>query len=490
MAICSLQFLALFALLSILFQLVPRVGQRQLLFSAANICFLIPFVPNAASWAGFAIFIVGGFLAAKFAQTQPSGYWLRAILTVFLAAFLIVKRYVFLSCALPAIVWDHPLELVGLSYMLFKFIHVLVDAWQGQLGTFGFFSYANYQLAFFTLTAGPIQRFNDFDQSWQAMDSQPEDTRETLLAWSRVLTGMFKMGVVATLAHYAFENANDANSTPLLRCVEHFYGYAAYLYFNFSGYTDIAIGCGRILGFHLPENFNRPYLARNIIDFWNRWHMSLTHWIRDYVFMTSYKAAAERFPAASKYIGYVLIFLSLFLAGVWHGSTLAFAAFGVVHGLGAAVNQAYGDVLKARLGRAGFSRYLENPRVHALAVFATFNVVCASLALFSQNTEQTEQTIHALVGELLAPGNASSLPATARVYKETALLVILAALVVGFIWKSSAVIDLMEKFQNWSARSTRSLYITVLVKIVVIVLSFVLLWAVDEQDPVVVYIKF
>ena len=69
-----------------------------------------------------------------------------------------------------------------------------------------------------------------------------------------------------------------------------------YLYFNFSGYTDVVIGSAGLLGFTLPENFNRPYLARNVLDFWNRWHISLTHWIRDYVFMSTYKEAAIGCP--------------------------------------------------------------------------------------------------------------------------------------------------------------------------------------------------
>ena len=79
-----------------------------------------------------------------------------------------------------------------------------------------------------------------------------------------------------------------------------FYAYPAFVYFNFSGYTDIVIGAGRLFGLGLPENFNRPYLARNTVDFWNRWHITLSTWIRDYVFMASYKWAAARWSVQAR----------------------------------------------------------------------------------------------------------------------------------------------------------------------------------------------
>jgi hypothetical protein len=114
------------------------------------------------------------------------------------------------------------------------------------------------------------------------------------------------------------------------------------------------VAAARLVGLDLAENFDRPYLARNPIDYWNRWHISLTHWIRDYVFMASYKKAVERFPDRGKPLGYGLLFVALFLSEVWHGSTSSFAIFGAIHGLGVSANQAYADWLRKRLGRDRF----------------------------------------------------------------------------------------------------------------------------------------
>ncbi|HEX4610383.1 MAG TPA: MBOAT family O-acyltransferase [Urbifossiella sp.] len=280
-----------------------------------------------------------------------------------------------------------PLALIGLSYMFFKFIHVLVDRWQGQLEKVPFVTYANYQLGLFTLIAGPIQRFGDFQRFWDTMEPAAPHPADTVRGWSRLLGGVLKMGVLAPLVLTRFTAAGaglaagPANPFPDFAVV--YYGYPIYLFLNFSGYTDIAIGCGRLVGLTLPENFNYPFLGRNVTDFWDRWHMSLTSWIRDYVFMTSYKAAVERYPARARLIGYGLVFLSLFVAGIWHGADKRYMAYGVVFGLGAVASHVYGDVLKAGLGRARFKAYQQNALARCAAVLLTFHFTCFAMLFFS-----------------------------------------------------------------------------------------------------------
>lgn len=246
--------------------------------------------------------LLGTYASLRLVRATHHGAVVAAAIGLVLLVFLYLKRYGFFSSWVPVPMdWDlevHPIELVGLSYILFKLIHMLVDEWQGQLAPFSLWSYLNYQLAFFTLTAGPIQRYNDFASSWNKMDEQPRDPREGVLLWTRLLLGLLKISILATWAHSIFVTAsNVAEPHSLAHAVTCFYAYPAYLYFNFAGYTDVMIGIGGLLGFKLPENFNRPFLARNVLDFWDRWHISVTHWIRDYIFMTSYKSAATHFPA-------------------------------------------------------------------------------------------------------------------------------------------------------------------------------------------------
>jgi D-alanyl-lipoteichoic acid acyltransferase DltB (MBOAT superfamily) len=143
------------------------------------------------------------------------------------------------------------------------------------------------------------------------------------------------------------------------------------------------------------------YLARNMVDFWNRWHITLSVWIRDYVFMASYKWAAARWTAHARRLGYLLAFASLFLAGLWHGSTWNFAVFGLVHGAGVASAQIYGQTLRSTIGAAGVRRYMQNRWIMALAIFATFHYVCFGFIFFAPNLARTGDIILNVLSTLI-----------------------------------------------------------------------------------------
>jgi D-alanyl-lipoteichoic acid acyltransferase DltB (MBOAT superfamily) len=137
------------------------------------------------------------------------------------------------------------------------------------------------------------------------------------------------------------------------------------------------------------ENFDKPILARNLLDFWNRWHISLTLWIRDYVFTPLYKSAATHWRHLAVPLGYCTLFVALFLAGLWHGATWNFVLFGLMHGAGVVTVQIYGDRLKRRLGRQGVKRYLSNRAVRTAAVLVTVHYVCVSFLFFRPGLRQT-----------------------------------------------------------------------------------------------------
>jgi alginate O-acetyltransferase complex protein AlgI len=293
MDVASLYFIVFLAVLAVAFQLVRGKAPRQFLLIAANTAFLFPFINNWQSWVALAAFVVAGFIMVRTAQSRLRGLGLALLIGGLLAAFLYVKSYDFLGLLAPDHLLDHPIALIGVSYMLFKLVHMLVDGWQRKLAPVNFLTYANYQLGFFTLLADPIQRYNDFARFWENLGNPPPEKREALLGWSRILTGMLKMALLGGLALTVYDRASttalhtESSFRAVAAFTAMFYAYPAFVYFNFSGYTDIVIGAGRLFGLGLPENFNRPYLARNMVDFWNRWHITLSTWIRDYVFMAS-----------------------------------------------------------------------------------------------------------------------------------------------------------------------------------------------------------
>jgi alginate O-acetyltransferase complex protein AlgI len=494
--VASLSFLSACAVAAVVFQLLAQVSARRIVFCLLNVAFLYTLVPNGRSWICIGLFLVGTWLLIYLAKRGISRWVMGLGILAVLITFVIVKQYSFAQFLLPTTrLWENVrvIELVGLSYMLFKFIHVFVDQAEGQLAQIGFFSYANYQFAFFTLLAGPIQRYNDFEQSWNHMDlGTPDDEADTLRAWGRILIGMVKMVGIAPLAWEMFKESKERMG-PQFEVfsfndfTSYFYAYPIFMYFNFSGYTDIAIGAGRLFGFRVPENFNHPYLARSVIDFWNRWHMSLTSWIRDYVFMTSYKAAAERFGGAAKYFGYGLLFLALFLAGVWHGSTYGFAIFGAINGLGAAVNQIYGDILRSRLGRAGFQRYLKNTWIELVAITVTLHYFCFSMLFFSSGLQPALCLIR--MG-LVHIQDLELRPASAGLELGTILLLSIVTLALLLWYYKGLLFTLCDRIILRTTGATSSLYKTVLVGTVFVVLLCLIQWIVADKDPVVAYMRF
>lgn len=403
---CSLPFLFSFIGILAVFYRLSKSSYRRYFLSAINLAFVAALISNWQSWTSLGAFLLGTYFVLAAARKTASDGLIAIASAVLIGCFLYLKKYVFLEMLVPDTLLDHTVELVGISYMLFKFLHMVVDLRQGQILPFTFLGYINYQLAFFTLIAGPIQRFNDFQKFWETPEPDTSDVGEALDAWNRILNGMLKMGVLATGALFLYERAAagffqpQSSSDLMARFALYFYAYPAYVYFNFSGYTDIVLGCAKLLGLRLPENFAQPYLARNVIDFWSRWHISLTTWIRDYVFMMSYKWVAERYNRFVQSAGYLLTFVSLLVAGIWHGATLNFVIFGAIHGLGAAVTQMYGALLKSKLKRIGFKRYNQSQWVRGVAMVITFHFVCVSFLFFPADLRMTLDRLQVVADRL------------------------------------------------------------------------------------------
>jgi alginate O-acetyltransferase complex protein AlgI len=491
MAVCSLGFLFFCGAVVIVFHLAPGRRLRQLILAGSSAFFLYPLVPDVRSWIWFAVVLVGSFLGLVAVRAWGRGGLVATIIGLSILLYLYLKRYTLLSSFIPfPLAWDlriHPVELIGLSYMSFKFIHMVVDQWQGQLAPFNFWTYLNYQLSFFTIVAGPIQRYNDFHRYWEEMDLQPSDARESLLYWIRILTGMIKVGLLGAYAESAFHSANGLHAVPTLSdALICFYAYPIYLYFNFSGYTDIVLGAGGLLGFRLPENFNRPWLARNVLDYWDRWHISLTHWIRDYVFMSSYKLAATKFPGGARYWSYALLFFALLVAGVWHGTTDGFFVFGVLNGLGAAVTRAYGDVLRAKLGHQGLRAYLKNPTIRLIAIVITLHYVCLCQLFFAVDVDRALALLSGAGSQIL------HFPASLSDYswKGPALVIALAVIVLTALWKSDRAGSIIERIALRLGERTGWLSAILCLQCVFVASMFFVDWAFQQEPPPVLYMAF
>lgn len=215
---------------------------------------------------------------------------------------------------------------LGLSYVSFQLISYLLDVNKGTVkAERNLVSFAFYVLMFPKLPVGPIIRYRSLAESLPAPTLDPNQIADGV---RRFLRGFAKKvliaDVLAKVVNVIFSLPVEA-STPAYAWLA-LVGYALQIFFDFSGYTDMAIGLASMMGLRFSENFNYPYLAQNIGDFWRRWHISLSSWFRDYVF---YPLERRRLPVVGQSLNILIVFL---LTGLWHGVTAGFIVWGLLHG--------------------------------------------------------------------------------------------------------------------------------------------------------------
>ncbi len=331
-------------------------------------------------------FVLSGYAAALWLAKRPSTALLAGYIVLLTTAFVILKRYDFLRLVGGDTLLAHGLDLIGLSFIFFRQIHYVVDVKQGEIKELTLWGYLGYQLNPFTLLAGPIQRYQRFHEDWQSLLPQHPDAHALRMTFLRILVGVIKVSFIADWC-LQFATAPPEAAGPIGQRLILFYFYPAYVYFNFAGYCDIVIAAASLVGIRVPENFDKPYLARNMIDFWTRWHRTLTFWIRDYIFTPLYMAIARRKADWAPHLVFVCYFVALFLAGVWHGATWNFVVFGVLNGVGVAAAKVWENIIVARSGRPGLRAYLANTPIRAIATIGTIHFVCLTQVFLRPGSE-------------------------------------------------------------------------------------------------------
>lgn len=355
------------------------------------VCCLTPSIPPnifqiALILVVLALFV---FLAGRF-SARPG--LLVASIIFLLTLFVILKTE---PLAQLASLWLHKLSgqqsiissaldlrWLGFSYVAFRLIHTLRDRQTGLLSDYSLQEFVIYIIFFPSFTAGPIDRIQRFAQDLRRPFTLTANDLSD--GGKRLVLGIFKKFVLADGLSLIALNAVSAQQThSSLWLWVLLYAYALRIYFDFSGYTDIAIGLGKLLGIHLPENFNRPYLKSNLTLFWNSWHITLAQWFRGYFFnplTRTLRTARRKLPMP------LIIFIgqlsTMLLIGLWHGVTWNFAAWGLWHGLGLFIHNRWSEYVRPRL--AGLD---ERPRLKAITQVAgwllTFHYVTLGWVWFA-----------------------------------------------------------------------------------------------------------
>jgi alginate O-acetyltransferase complex protein AlgI len=238
---------------------------------------------------------------------------------------------------------------LGFSYVVFRLLHTIFDRMAGRLAPMPLAGFLNYIIFFPAFVAGPIDRYERFARDLE----QPVllDRQGWLDGGERFFIGLFKKFVLADgLAWIALNQTFVTNIQSPAWLWVLLYAYSLQIYFDFSGYTDIAIGLGRFLGVRLPENFNAPYFKPNLTQFWSAWHMTLTQWFRSYYFNPVTRALRS---SSRKLPSYLIILITqvttMVLIGLWHGITINFLFWGLWHGVGLFLQNRWSNVTRDRL---------------------------------------------------------------------------------------------------------------------------------------------
>lgn len=379
----SLQYLIFLPSVWVLYWIIPQRLRVPLLLVASYI-FYMSWKPEygllilALTLANFA----GGLLISKATTDKSKRLWLALTVTgnlVTLGYFKYAQLFVSTTAStahLFHINWHEPtLSIIlplGISFFVFEFIHYAVEIYRGKPPVKSLPQFALFASFFPTQIAGPIKRYLDFIPQlsvpakfhWEYLDD----------GLQLILLGLFKKTMLADqlaiVVQSGFANVHDFSG------LDHWlitYAFAFQIFYDFAGYTDIARGSAMLFGYKVPVNFNLPYLAANVSDFWHRWHISLSTWLRDYLFIP---LGGSR---GSTLCTYRNLFLTMALGGLWHGASWHFLVWGAYQGLLLIAHKELERTLKT----FGWHERLMRSRLyHAFSIACTFQMVCVGWVLF------------------------------------------------------------------------------------------------------------
>lgn len=384
----SLQYLVFLPTVFLLYWLVPH-RLRVLLLLVASYIFYMSWRPVY----GLLIFglTLGNFLLvpliAKSEDIKRKKMWLALVVAANLITLAIFKyAYFGLDCMKAGlnffnVNWHAPnlhiLLPLGISFFVFEFIHYAVEVYRGKPLVKNFLDFALFASFFPTQIAGPIKRYMDFIPQldiparfkWEYVDE----------GMQLILLGLSKKVLIADnlalVVQAGFAHPEKFSSLDLWVIA---YTFAFQIFFDFAGYTDIARGSALLFGYKVPINFNLPYLAANPSEFWNRWHISLSTWLRDYLFIP---LGGSR---CSRLLTYRNLFITMALGGLWHGAAAHFLWWGVYQGL---LLIAHKEYVRCMESLGWHARLVQSKLYHVVSIVVTFHLVCIGWVLFRAETD-------------------------------------------------------------------------------------------------------
>ncbi|EIT87384.1 hypothetical protein A374_00380 [Fictibacillus macauensis ZFHKF-1] len=321
--------------------------------------------------------IIKGYIAYRKRENKTSTFYIVVILSIL--PLVISKSMPFIDKHLSFI------GFLGISYLTFKGVQIVMETRDGLIKEQLPLDRLIYFILYFpAVSSGPIDRYRRFDKDISTVPTSEQYQEMLYIGINRIFQGfLYKFIIGYLINNELLLKLNDISwISTFQREIIYMYGYSLYLFFDFAGYSAFAIGVSYIMGVRTPENFNKPFISRNIKDFWNRWHMTLSFWFRDYVYMrlvfwiTKKKWIKDRIAISN--IGYVVLFM---LMGIWHvagGAALQYIVYGLYHAL---IMVLYNYFEKWNKKHKKWPQ--KNKFVHVFSIFLTFNFICFGFYIFS-----------------------------------------------------------------------------------------------------------
>lgn len=309
------------------------------------------------------------FIYYKFDEKIRSKYFYYAILSVSILPVVYTKLVIYTHM--------NNIEFLGMSYMGFRIWQLIIEIHDKHIKKFDWLNIVYFISFFPTLSSGPIDRYQRFCDDFKDRISRKKYIDEfCIIGIEKILYGIvYKFAIANTIN--VFFLSKIPHEVTLFHAIEYMYTYTAYLFFDFAGYSYFAIGTSYILGIRAPENFNKPFLSKNMKEFWERWHMSLSKWFGDYVFsrfvLNSLRSGFFKKQVTATRCGYML---TMFIMGLWHGFTAFYILYGIYQGVALVLTDMY---LKSK----AYRRHIKHKYYTLYSRLICFHIIAFGLLIFS-----------------------------------------------------------------------------------------------------------
>lgn len=373
----SLEFIACALATVAALRLLPeRAGRRT--YAALSLAVYAWIMPDAPALALSLFFVYWPWAWLRFRRPLPR-WSVGALVCVQTALLLWSRKYLALVPGLAASsLVSHAIVIVGVSYVILRQIELLLYVDAEPETEVGFVDFTAFAVGLFTLLAGPIVPYRAFQQRF--VRRQPQDGRQIALLLNRVVNGYIKVSLISPLLYRLTSLSHLEQHGGAGASLAFFYLYPWYIYLNFSGYCDVVIALAKLAYIELPENFARPFLATNIQNYWQRWHITFSGWIRAHLFFPLMRATRP----LGRWSAPLSVLLTFLIVGLWHGTDPGFAVFGLLHGLGVLAVGPYQALLRRLLGEQGLAAYEDSRVLRVVRTAACYHYLCVTMLFFER----------------------------------------------------------------------------------------------------------